>query len=82
MSQHSLDFTFRDAGRIKFVMRIILRVAMPFVQQLLCFVGWRGGDLGYFPAAFSQVAGDYLQSLVRHFHFAGAKAQHHVSAVF
>lgn len=33
MSQHSLDFTFRDAGRIKFVMRIILKVAMPFVQQ-------------------------------------------------
>ena len=82
MSQHSLDFTFRDAGRIKFVMRIILKVAMPFVQQLLCVTGWRGGDLGYFPAAFSQVAGDYLQSLVRHFHFAGAKAQHHVSAVF
>lgn len=42
MSQHSLDFTFRDAGRIKFVMRIILKVAMPFVQQHLCIVGDAG----------------------------------------
>ena len=82
MSQHSLDFTFRDAGRIKFVMRIILKVAMPFVQQLLCVVGWRGGDLGYFSRSFFQVAGDYPQCVVRRFHIAGAKAQHHVSAVF
>ena len=42
MSQHSLDFTFRDAGRIKFVMRIILRVAMPFVQQLYALWGGAG----------------------------------------